>query len=144
MKIASLVALLILLSGCFGPSFTTLDTNLPEGRYQSSLKLFFLRTPEDAERAGSGGWLLAELQKSGSTDSSQSLISALQENSFKCKRLAPAVVCRGEFYRTERVSGGPNDGVGRVDWFVSVQWQDTPGPVRPEIRGGQFKLTRIQ
>lgn len=144
MRFFTLAALSMSLSGCIGPSFTTLDTNVPEGRFQSTINLFFLWSPEVAKRTGTGDRLLAELKKSGSIESSQSMISVLEENSFKCKRVAPTVVCRGEFYRKERASGGPNDGAGRVDWFVSVQWQDTLEPVRPEIRGGQFKNIRVQ
>jgi hypothetical protein len=145
MKFFVLAVLSIPLSGCIGPSFATLDTNVPEGKYARTLGLFALANPVDSDRAQTGGFMLRALESDGVLASSDTLVWTLEKNGFFCKPISSGVGCRGEFYRVERVrSGSPDDGNWRADWFISVKWQDRPGPVHPEIRGGRFKDSKIQ
>jgi hypothetical protein len=128
--------LIAVLSGCIGPRWSTLESNLSSGIVDRYLQTNgMLSSDEKTSSDAVEKHALADLARAGYLASSESLRAYLTQSGMSCAEAEGAVwSCRTSRYRIERLeSGGPEDRTYRIDWHVNISWNGNDLPIQPRI-----------
>jgi hypothetical protein len=136
-RISAAVLAVLCLSGCtIGPTWTTLESNLTDSFVDKRLTTLgmFSNDVKMSERAFLK-YLTEDLEKAGYLRSNASLHEYLSSVGMDCSAKASVKQsCRLSRHKVEWLdSGGPEDGVARIDWHVTIAWNNDGTPIKPSI-----------